>query len=239
MEKNTAFNNEGVEKQLRHMISFIKREASEKASEILVKAQEQFAREKTEAIREAKNQITKDFEKKQQAVGRKKKISHSHALNASRLEVLKEKEKIVDEVLKKGKDKLEKLGNPKDPAYKKLLQQLLTQGLLALSEPQVTVRYRKVDEELVESILKECVEEYKKRAGKNLVANLDKENNLFPPKSENSNNYCSGGILVIGYNGRIVCDNTLDQRLLLAYEGLVPKIRVTLFGASETRKYKY
>jgi len=238
MEKNTSFNNEGVEKQLRHMISFIKREASEKASEILVKAQEQFAREKTEAIREAKNNLTKDFDKKQQAIGRKKKIAHSHALNASRLEVLKEKEKIVDEVLKKGKDRLEQVGNTKDPAYKKLLLQLLTQGLLTLSEPQVSVRYRKVDEALVESILSECVEDYKKRAGKGLNAVLDKVNYLAPPKSENSNNYCSGGIVVVGYNGRIVCDNTLDQRLLLAYEGLLPKIRVSLFGASETRKYK-
>ena len=74
MATNTTFSNDGVAKQLQHMISFIKREAQEKANEIIVKANEQFAREKTEAIREAKRQIMKEFEKKQQAIARTKKM---------------------------------------------------------------------------------------------------------------------------------------------------------------------
>lgn len=37
--------------------------------------------------------------------------------------------------------------------------------------------------------------------------------------------------------GRILCSNTLDQRLHLAYEQLLPEIRKTLFGKSLTRKF--
>ena len=241
MTTNTSFsNNEQVNKQLKHMCNFIIREANEKASEILQKAKEQFSKEKTDSIREATKHIEKEFEKKKEAISRKKKISYSHALNASRLEILKEKEKIIEEIMKEGKEKLATLGNPNDPSYKTLLQSLLTQAFLTLSEPQVEVRCRQVDLDLVESILKHSVEEYKKRSSKELVAHIDKKRFLLPPRSEQEqNNFCSGGVVVVGYNGRITCDNTLDQRLLLAFEGLLPEVRVTLFGASETRKYHY
>ena len=159
-------------------------------------------------------------------------------MNASRLEILKEKEKIIEEVMKESSGKLASIGNPNDPSYKTLLQSLLSQAFLTLSEPQVEVRCRQVDLDIVESILEDSIQEYKKRSNKELDARIDKKNFLAPPKSEESpNNFCSGGIIVVGYNGRIKCDNTLDQRLLLAYEGLLPDIRIKLFGASETRKY--
>ena len=40
---------------------------------------------------------------------------------------------------------------------------------------------------------------------------------------------CSGGVVLAGAGGRIVCDNTLDARLELAFEGLLPVINHTLF----------
>jgi V-type H+-transporting ATPase subunit E len=47
----------------------------------------------------------------------------------------------------------------------------------------------------------------------------------------------SGGILISAKGGRILCNNTLEQRLALAYEALLPAIRISLFGASESRKF--
>jgi len=196
-------------------------------------------KKKIDSIREATKHIEKEFEKKKEAIQRKKKISYSHALNASRLEILKEKEKIIQDIMKEASEKLANIGNPKDPSYKTLLQSLLSQAFLTLSEPQVEVRCRQIDVDIVESILHDSIEEYKKRTSKPLEAKIDKKNFLLPPKSDQDpNHYCYGGILVVGYNGRIKCDNTLDQRLLLAFEGLLPDIRIALFGASETRKFK-
>jgi vacuolar-type H+-ATPase subunit E/Vma4 len=40
-----------------------------------------------------------------------------------------------------------------------------------------------------------------------------------------------GGIILYTANSRIVCENTLHQRLDLAYEELLPSIRNTLFPA--------
>ncbi len=50
-------------------------------------------------------------------------------------------------------------------------------------------------------------------------------------------NACSGGVVLSALNGAITCDNTLDTRLALAYEGMLPEVRITLFGRSTTRKH--
>ena len=43
---------------------------------------------------------------------------------------------------------------------------------------------------------------------------------------------CStGGVVVASGDGQIKCNNTLDDRLRIAYTQLLPDIRTTLFGA--------
>jgi V-type H+-transporting ATPase subunit E len=43
---------------------------------------------------------------------------------------------------------------------------------------------------------------------------------------------CSGGVEVVNASGKILCDNTLDARLRIAYEGSTPAIRAAMFGPS-------
>lgn len=42
----------------------------------------------------------------------------------------------------------------------------------------------------------------------------------------------NGGISLISSDGRIVCSNTLDDRLNIAYHANLPEIRSKLFGAA-------
>lgn len=43
---------------------------------------------------------------------------------------------------------------------------------------------------------------------------------------------CStGGVVASSANGAIVCSNTLDERLRIAYAQTLPDIRTALFGA--------
>ena len=43
---------------------------------------------------------------------------------------------------------------------------------------------------------------------------------------------CStGGVVASSGNGNIVCSNTLDERLRIAYVQTLPDIRTALFGA--------
>ena len=59
------------------------------------------------------------------------------------------------------------------------------------------------------------------------------DNNKFLPefneKSENPTESCMGGILMHARQGRIVCSNTLDERLQLVYQEAIPQIREQLF----------
>lgn len=44
---------------------------------------------------------------------------------------------------------------------------------------------------------------------------------------------CScGGVVVTSADGKIVCSNTLDDRLRITYQALLPEVRAVLFGAA-------
>ena len=51
----------------------------------------------------------------------------------------------------------------------------------------------------------------------------------FIESSENPLDSCMGGILLHARKGRIVCSNTLDERLQLVYHQAIPEIREGLF----------
>lgn len=46
-----------------------------------------------------------------------------------------------------------------------------------------------------------------------------------------------GGVLLRGYGSRITVNNTLDERLRLLQERMLPEIRESLFGKNENRRF--
>jgi len=218
------------------MVNFIQREADEKASEIRSKADEEFAIEKARLVTEEKLKITKDFERKEKQIDVKKKIAHSTEINQARLRLLKAREEAIQKVLEEAHKNLSKLS--KSPAYRELLKKLIVQGLLKLEEDKVTIVARKEDLTLVESVLKDVQDEYSKKSSKKVQLSVDK-NVFLPPGPENATNQletCSGGVLLSAYDGKILCSNTLDARLSMAFEQQLPQIRSLLFGSSTTKK---
>jgi len=225
-----------VQKQLEQMVKFIYREADEKASEIQAKAQVDFSIEKSKRVQEEKQKIMKDFEKKEKQIERDRKINSSHELNASRLRLFKAREEGVQKILSIAHRKLAEAS--KDQAtYKKLLKDLIVQGFLRLQEEQATIVARKQDLSLVESVVPEAVAEYKKLSGANVTAVIDK-NMFLPPGPEfatKEGEICSGGVVLSSNDGKIICSNTLDARLSMAFEQNLPAIRTILYGKSTTR----
>ncbi|GKV04303.1 hypothetical protein SLEP1_g16475 [Rubroshorea leprosula] len=117
-------------------------------------------------------------------------------------------------------------------AYKELLKGLIVQSLLRLKEPVVLLRCREVDRRLVESILEAARQQYAEKA-KVQAAKVTIDNVYLPPppKSADSHEpYCSGGVVLASQDGKIVCDNTLDARLDVAFKQKLPEIRKRLFG---------
>ncbi len=118
--------------------------------------------------------------------------------------------------------------------YAELLKNLIIQGLIRLMEPEVNVRCRKSDQALVERVLEQAAEEYKRLMKNEVKAFRNKDVPLkivldtskylpeFQEGSENPLDSCMGGVLMHARRGRIVCSNTLDERLQLVYQEAIP-----------------
>jgi len=226
---------EEVQKQLDHMVKFIYREAEEKASELAEKAQEEFSIEKSRLVQEEKFKIQKEFERKEKQIEVKKKIAYSNELNTSRLRILRSREEGTQMLCDQAHKQLIVLTEDK-ASYKKLLQSLILQGLVKLQEPKVTIICRRKDKKSVEEVLQGATEEYKKTVEKPVELDVDNEHFLpSPEETTNAEQACSGGVVLSCHEGRIMCSNTLDARLVMAYEQKLPDIRKTLFGKSLTR----
>lgn len=52
-------------------------------------------------------------------------------------------------------------------------------------------------------------------------------------KDDDERDSCAGGISVASANGKIVCSNTLDDRLKIAFAANLPEFRAALFGKAE------
>lgn len=50
-------------------------------------------------------------------------------------------------------------------------------------------------------------------------------------------NYSTGGVAIVGGNGKIEITNTFDERLKLLEDVALPSIRTKLFGPNENRKF--
>ena len=106
-------------------------------------------------------------------------------------------------------------------------------------EPEVNVRCRKSDLAHVQSIVDAAIEEYKKLmkkevkifANREVPIKVNVDQNRYLPEYDETEGAesCMGGIVLHTRKGRIVCSNTLDDRLQLVYQESVPEIRKILF----------
>ncbi|XP_061727992.1 V-type proton ATPase subunit E [Cydia pomonella] len=223
-----ALSDADVQKQIKHMMAFIEQEANEKAEEIDAKAEEEFNIEKGRLVQQQRLKIMEYYEKKEKQVELQKKIQSSNMLNQARLKVLKVREDHVRNVLDEARKRLAEVPNNKD-LYSELLVTLIVQALFQLVEPQVTVRVRQADKSLVEGLLPKAQASYKEKISKDLQLKVDNEN-FLPAET-------CGGVDLVAAKGRIKICNTLESRLELIAQQLLPEIRTALFGRNPNRKF--
>lgn len=223
-----ALSDADVQKQIKHMMAFIEQEANEKAEEIDAKAEEEFNIEKGRLVQQQRLKIMEYYEKKEKQVELQKKIQSSNMLNQARLKVLKVREDHVRNVLDEARKRLAEV--PQNEAmYSDLLVTLIVQALFQLVEPAVTVRVRQADKGLVEGLLSRAQTSYKEKITKDLQLKVDTEG-FLPAET-------CGGVDLIAAKGRIKISNTLESRLELIAQQLLPEIRTALFGRNPNRKF--
>eukprot|EP00887_Chlorella_sp_A99_P000137 scaffold16.g137.t1 len=234
-------NDTEVTKTILQMTAFIKQEAEEKAAEIAVQAEEEFQITKTQMVEQEKQRVKNEYARREGSIEVKKKVEYSKQLNESRLKVLQAREEAVQSVLREAHDKLAALSKDKG-AYQKLLVDLLAQAMYKLSEPKGLVRCRKVDEQLVRDALAPAKAKYTQEFGGEAPAlELDTAHWLPPPPTNGNHNADefqsrraaaegTGGVVLTSADGRIVCSNTLDDRLRITYAQNLHIIRGLLFS---------
>jgi len=217
-----------VQKQLRHMMAFIEQEANEKAEEIDAKAEEEFNIEKGRLVQQQRTKIMEYYEKKEKQVELQRKIQSSNMLNQARLRILKAQEDHVKNVLDEARARLVHISNDQSK-YSSILQGLICQGLYQLLENEVILKCRQKDIQLVERVLPASVAELKKVSGRETKIHIDKEN-FLPPD-------VAGGVEVQTRDGKIKVVSTLESRLELLNQQMIPEIRTILFGRNPNRKF--
>ncbi|XP_013889925.1 V-type proton ATPase subunit E 1a [Austrofundulus limnaeus] len=223
-----ALTDADVQKQIKHMMAFIEQEANEKVEEIDAKAEEEFNIEKGRLVQTQRVKIMDYFEKKEKQIEQHKKIQMSNLKNQGRLKVLKARDDMVTDLLNEARQRLSEIS--KDPdRYSKLLEGLVLQGFYQLLEPKVTVRCRQQDVEMVQAAVNKNIPIYQEAVKMKITVKLDQDR--FLPSE------ISGGIEMYNDNGKIKVSNTLESRLELMAQQMMPEIRVTLFGANPNRKF--
>jgi|APGre2960657404_1045060.scaffolds.fasta_scaffold50187_2 V-type H+-transporting ATPase subunit E len=103
-----------------------------------------------------------------------------------------------------------------------------------LNEKTATVRCRQVDLALAKEIMEPARKQYAAAFGTEAPAlSLDQATFLPPPPAPGGAAdvaTCCGGVTLASADGRICCNNTLDDRVKIAYHANLPAIRGRLFG---------
>ncbi|GBG25207.1 V-type proton ATPase subunit E [Hondaea fermentalgiana] len=244
--------------QIQQMCDFIIQEAKEKVNEIHLQTAHDSNLEKQMTVQKAKGKIMKEVKEKEKHVREstnpvhylqkylekynleclkiQQRIKVSRAEAQFRVKKMVAREELLDQVKASCIKALGSVTNDK-AKYQSMLRDLIVQGLIKLNEPKVEVIVREADVDIANKAKDEASKKYseiiKSETGQTAKVTLEVNPNgkCLPPASDGSNKKsCAGGVKLLASNGRIICDNTLDSRLTVGFDELMPEIRKNLFS---------
>lgn len=209
----------------------------EKANEIKVAANEEFNVEKQNLLKQQKDAVKKEIERKEQQLEKNRRINESSEATKMRLELLSKRQGAVDEVVNTAKHKLSQISSSGGKKYQDLLKDLMLQGARAMGLSKVVVRCRKADVDVCERAKGDAQNESESKLGRRVEFTISRDKHLPPAPSdpsESDSSTCLGGVLLFSSDFRIDCRQTLDERINVAYTSNLPQLRKVIFGESES-----
>ena len=168
-----------VASELKKMTAFIRQEALEKAKEIHIKADEEFAIEKSKLVREETAAIDAEYERKFKQAGMSQQIARSTVANKSRIRVLAARQEVLDGMFERAREKLTGIGQGKEKVkYQDVCRKLILEGLFFLNEEKMAVRTKKADADVVKKAADAAREEYEKKMDRSVQVKLDEKDPL-------------------------------------------------------------
>ena len=156
------------------MTAFIHQEALEKAREIHLRVDEEFAIEKSKLVREGIATIDSQYEKKFKQASMSQQITKSTIANKTRMKVLGARQDLVDKLFDQARERLLDAGK-KSTGYEEVLKGLILEGMYMLYEKKIALRCKKEDKGKVESAAKKASNEYKEKIGMAIETVIDEE----------------------------------------------------------------
>ena len=147
-------------------------------------------------------------------------------MRLGRLKALKARDDAMQAVLAETAAKLPSL--TQGSGYAALLEGLVLEGLITIAEPKVTVKGVAGQGSIASKAVNAAATKYKDWASKNKDAAFASSIEVIWDSTPLSAGI--GGVELYGMNGKISLTNTLQSRLMLAYETRLPKLRAALFA---------
>lgn len=155
------------------MTAFIRQEALEKAREIQLKADEEFAIEKSKLVRQETAAIDTLYEKKFKQASMSQQITRSTLANRTRLRVLSSRQELLDDLFQRAREKISDVAASDAKKYESVLKALVLEGLYALNEEKIEVRGRKKDYDTLKAAMDDAAQEFKDNVGREVTVVLD------------------------------------------------------------------
>ena len=205
------------------MCSKFKAAAASEAEEIIMRAENRAEEQYNDAVTSVTEKLETEFNRQKAEIERNLQIRGAQIKNNVKLEVLKSQTEAIHEALKETIAALNKYSE--SPEYPELLKNLIAEGLDRLCETRVRIMVRKADYQIAQKVLADAVKIAQDRhPGLSIKVKLD--DSRFLPGAPS----CAGGVVLMAQKGRIRVSNVLNDRLRLAYDGMLPQIRKLILG---------
>ena len=152
------------------------------------------------------------------------RVARSTAVSDSRVSKMKARDGLLGELKNGTLQKLAKFC--KGPGYESFVKQLIIEGLIKIEEAEVEVQCRASDEATVKKVLSSAVSEYHdsmKKAGHSPNCKVTICETKLPEDAT------VGGVVLVAQGFRVMVDNTVEERLEIAYKDQLPPSQSRLF----------
>mmetsp|Transcript_1882 Transcript_1882/g.2608 ORF Transcript_1882/g.2608 Transcript_1882/m.2608 type:complete len:233 (-) Transcript_1882:52-750(-) len=217
------------------MERMLRQNAHEKAFEIQVLAQRNFESMKNQMVFDGRKQIKADQDDKISKLNQDLNIQRSKKINEARLQKMKERNKCLGEIKADMQVRLKEERENNRERYLGTVKNLILQAMIKMLESKLLIMCREEDMSDIEGMTADLQSEFhefmlEKTGRDEYECELEIISEKFLTDEQDQG---CGGVVLYTVNNRIVCPNTLLNRLDLAFEEFLPQIRGLLFPSKK------
>ena len=198
----------------------------DKILEIKISNKRELKEMKEKIMLEEKKKIDQNYNKKYNDEFTKKKIEVSTAKNKANLDKMNIKNELVQKTVDETLEKIKAFAKIENNSYKKLIKELILECMVKLLEKECYIKARKGDINYIQTILKECENEYSKIMKKETKREYECKLNILDDEFIEDD---YGGVILMNKDKKIIINNGLKDRLMLTKERHLPDIKKMLF----------